>query len=171
LRENFTAKDVADAFLRNIYPRYGLPDSIVSDRDPRFTSNFWTAFHRAVGIELIMATAFHQNTNGQGERAIKTISQMLRIYTQKTQGSWYSHLWRVEHAFNHTPLATINLSPFKIQFGHLPKELPTSYNSGLAATFRKLNTPTAGDSAIGVFNLAENGTIYGYQNMGVYFSF
>jgi transposase InsO family protein len=136
LRENFTAKDVADTFLRNIYPRYGLSDSIVSDQDPRLTSNFWTAFHRAVGIELIMATAFHQNTNGQVERAIKTISQMLRIYTQKTQGSWYSHLWRVEHAFNHTPLATIKLWPFEIQFGHLPKELPTTYGSGLAAIFR-----------------------------------
>jgi hypothetical protein len=64
LRDQFSAKDIADEFLKHYYPRYGLRRSIVSDRDPRFTSRFWDGLHRQIGTDIIMATALLQNTKG-----------------------------------------------------------------------------------------------------------
>jgi hypothetical protein len=81
LRSKFTARDVANAFLTDVYSTHGLPSSILSDRDARFTSKFWQGLHGQLGIELLMSTSFHQNTNGQLERANRTIGQMLRIFT------------------------------------------------------------------------------------------
>ena len=78
LPANFTTKDVTLVFLREYYPKYGLPESIVSDRDARFTSHFWQQLHYALKTNLIMSTTFHQETNGQVERTNKTIGQMLR---------------------------------------------------------------------------------------------
>jgi hypothetical protein len=69
LKKNYTTKDVANAFLTEVYSTYGLPASILSDRDPRFTSKFWQGLHEQLGVELLVSTSFHQNTNGQVERA------------------------------------------------------------------------------------------------------
>jgi hypothetical protein len=64
LKDTFSARDVADVFLMHYYARYGLPTSIVSDRDTRFTSHFWQGLHRQIGIDSLMATSFHQNVTG-----------------------------------------------------------------------------------------------------------
>jgi transposase InsO family protein len=85
LRNKFTTRDVANAFLKEVYATHGLPASILSDRDARFTSKFWQGLHDQLGIDLLMSTSFHQNTNGQVERANHTIGQMLRIFTSNDQ--------------------------------------------------------------------------------------
>jgi hypothetical protein len=133
LKDSFSARDVADVFLKHVYARYGLPKSIVSDRDARFTSHFWQAFHRQIGVDLLMATSFHQNTNGQVERANRTIGQMLRIFARHRPTEWASHLWRVEHAFNHSPTTTMQRSPHEVQFGHAPRFLPLQHDSNVPA--------------------------------------
>jgi hypothetical protein len=133
LKEAFSSKDVADAFLIHFYARHGLPKSIVSDRDPRFTSHFWQGLHRQIGIDLLMATSFHQNTNGQLERANRTIGQMLRIFIRQRPTDWARHLWRVENAFNQAPTSTMQRSPHEIQFGHVPRLLPLQYDCNVPA--------------------------------------
>jgi hypothetical protein len=133
LKDTFSARDVADVFLVHVYARYGLPKSIVSDRDARFTSHFWQASHRQIGVDLLMATSFHQNTNGQVERANRTIAQMLRIFARHRPTEWARHLWRVEHAVNHSPTSTMQRSPNEIQFGHAPRFLPLQYDSNVPA--------------------------------------
>jgi transposase InsO family protein len=110
LRSKFTARDVANAFLTDVYSTHGLPSSLLSDRDARFTSKFWQGLHGQLGIELLMSTSFHQNTNGQLERANRTIGQMLRIFTNNNQNEWAHHLWRVEHAFNHSPTSNTKMA-------------------------------------------------------------
>jgi hypothetical protein len=80
-----------------------------------------------------MATSFHQNTNGQVERANRTIGQMLRIFTRHRPGDWARHLCRVEHAFNHSPTSTMQRSPHEIQFGHIPRFLPLQFDSNVPA--------------------------------------
>jgi transposase InsO family protein len=77
LPEKYSAIHAADTFLHTFYGRYGLPETIISDRDSRFTGRFWQALQRTMGIELLMSMAFHLETNGQVERTNKTIMQML----------------------------------------------------------------------------------------------
>ena len=77
LPQNFGAKDAANGFMDYIYPFIGLPDSFVSDRDPRFCSHFWQQTCAHLGIELLMSSAFHQQTNGQLERLHRDIGAKL----------------------------------------------------------------------------------------------
>jgi transposase InsO family protein len=100
LKNKFSAVDVADTFLFTFYGRYGLPESIVSDRDTRFTGKFWESLMETLGIKTSMSTAFQQETNGQVERTNKTIMQMLRIFGNSSGNDWASNLWPVEHAHN-----------------------------------------------------------------------
>jgi hypothetical protein len=133
LKGKYTTRDAANVFLTKVYSTYGLPASIVSDRDPRFTSKFWQGLHNQLGIELLMSTSFHQNTNGQVERANRTIGQILRIFTDNNQNDWAHHLWRVEHAFNNSPTSTMGKTPNEIQYGHVPREIPAGSASNVPA--------------------------------------
>ncbi|GJT69122.1 putative reverse transcriptase domain-containing protein [Tanacetum coccineum] len=65
-------------YLKEVVTRHGIPLSIICDRDPRFASNFWRSLQNALGTSLDMSTAYHPQTNGQSERTIQTIKDMLR---------------------------------------------------------------------------------------------
>ena len=64
-----------------------MPVSIVSDRDPRFTTHFWKSFQRAMGTQLMMSTAFHPQTDDQSERTIRVLEDMLRACVLDLKGS------------------------------------------------------------------------------------
>ena len=66
---------------------HGVPVSIVSDRDPRFTAHFWKSFQKAMGTRLTMSTAFHPQTDGQSERTIQVLEDMLRACVLDHKGS------------------------------------------------------------------------------------
>ena len=70
VRMTFTLEELCRLYIREIVRLHGVPVSIVSDRDPRFTSQFWKSFQKAMGTQLSMNTAFHPQTNGQSERTI-----------------------------------------------------------------------------------------------------
>ena len=74
----FTPDRLARLYVREIVRLHGVPVSIVSDQDPRFTSQFWSSFQKAFGSSLHMSTAFHPQTDGQSERTIQTLEDMLR---------------------------------------------------------------------------------------------
>jgi transposase InsO family protein len=140
LKNKFSAVDVADTFLFTFYGRYGLPESIVSDRDTRFTGKFWESLMETLGIKTLMSTAFHQETNGQMERTNKTIMQMLRIFGNSSGNDWASNLWRVEHAHNAAQLTWTNRSPYEIVYGKPPIEIPENLpESSLPAVERYLD--------------------------------
>jgi transposase InsO family protein len=125
LPEKYSAIHAADTFLHTFYGRYGLPETIISDRDSRFTGMFWQTLQKTMGIELLMSTAFHQKTDGQVERTNKTIMQMLRIYANSPGSNWSSNLWRVEHAHNTAKATWHGKSPFEMVHGHPPIEIPS----------------------------------------------
>lgn len=77
IREDFSVNKLADIFQREIVRLHGTPVSIVSDQDPRFTSRFWKGFQRAWGTRLNYSTTFHPQTDGQSERTIQTLEDML----------------------------------------------------------------------------------------------
>ena len=91
--------------------------SIVSDRDPRFTTHFWKSFQRAIGTQLTMSTAFHLQTDGQSERTIQVLKDMLRACVLNHKGSWEEHLPLVEFAYNNTYQVSIQMAPYKDLYG------------------------------------------------------
>ncbi|GJR55230.1 putative reverse transcriptase domain-containing protein [Tanacetum coccineum] len=78
IRENDPLDKLARLYLNKIVARHGIPVSIICDRDGRFTSNFWRSFQKALGTDLSMSTAYHPETDGQSERTIQTLEDMLR---------------------------------------------------------------------------------------------
>ncbi|GJX22879.1 putative reverse transcriptase domain-containing protein [Tanacetum coccineum] len=83
-----------------IVARHGVPVSIISDRDGRFTSHLWQAFQEALGTRLDMSTAYHPQTDGQSERTIQTLEDMLRACVMDFGGSWDTHLPLIEFSYN-----------------------------------------------------------------------
>ena len=75
-----TAEVVVGLFYRNVVKYFGLPENIVSDRDSRFTSQFWAVLFRLLGSQLKFSTANHPQTNGQTERINAVLEDYLRHY-------------------------------------------------------------------------------------------
>ena len=83
---------LAKLYVDEIVRLHGVLFSIVSDRDPRFTSRFWSSLRAALGARLHFSTAFHPQTDGQSERTIQTLEDMLRVCVMEFKGSWDTHL-------------------------------------------------------------------------------
>jgi hypothetical protein len=115
-----TAPQLAKLFVKNVYKRFGMPTSIVSDRDPRFTSHFWKAFMTLLGTDLNMSTAYHPQTDGQTERANRTFEDMLRGFVGPRQTDWCEYLDLVEFAYNNSKQASTLHSPFFLNHGQHP---------------------------------------------------
>lgn len=121
-----SAVDTAALFLREVYRHHGLPTSIVSDRDARFTSHFWQTVFRHLGTDLKMSTAFHPETDGQSERANRTIEEMLRHYVHPLHDDWDRYLPILEFAYNNSVNPSTHHTPFFLNTGRHPLT-PASY--------------------------------------------
>ncbi|GJW32978.1 putative reverse transcriptase domain-containing protein [Tanacetum coccineum] len=77
LEKNDPLDKLARLYLNRIVARHGIPVSIICDRDRRFTSNFWRSFQKALGTDISMSTVYHLETDGQSERTIQTLEDML----------------------------------------------------------------------------------------------
>jgi hypothetical protein len=122
-----TAPELAWIFVRDIVRLHGLPKTIVSDRDSKFTSKFWTETHRILGVKLLLSTSFHPQTDGSSERANQTITQILRSVVQSDQRDWRMQLPIVEYAINSSISDSTKHAPFELNYGYIPfmlKELP-----------------------------------------------
>ena len=95
-----TAEGCAKLFLENIWKLHGLPSSIISDRDPVFTSKFWAELMGRLDIRLRKSTAFHPQTNGQTERVNQSLEQYLCHYRKYEQDNWNDLLPLAEYAYN-----------------------------------------------------------------------
>ena len=117
VRMTFTLERFCRLYIREIVRLHGVPVSIVSDRDPRFTEHFLKSFQNAMGTRLTMSTAFHPQTNGQFERTIQVLEDMLRACVLDHQGSWEEHLPLVEFAYNNSYQASIQMAPYEALYG------------------------------------------------------
>jgi hypothetical protein len=120
------APQLAEIFFREVVRHHGLPSSILSDRDPRFTGRFWQALWRMLDTKLAMSTAFHPQTDGQTERANRTLEEMLRAYVNFAQDDWDERLTAAEVAVNSAQQASTGFTPFYLNGGReiaLPLDL------------------------------------------------
>ena len=117
IKETFSLQRLAELFVQEIVRLHGVPVSIVSDRDARFTSKFWRSLQQALGTKLHFSTAFHPQTDGQSERTIQTLEDMLRSCVMQFKGNWDSHLPLVEFTYNNSFHSSIGMAPFEALYG------------------------------------------------------
>ena len=117
MKETFSMEQLAKLYVNEIVSLHGIPLSIVSDRDSRFTSHFWSSFQKAMGTRLNLSTAYHPQTDGQSERTIQTMEDMLRACVIDFGGNWDEHLPLIEFSYNNSYHTSINAAPFEALYG------------------------------------------------------
>lgn len=136
-----TALEFAHVYMNTIVRAHGMQLHIVSDRDPKFTSSFWTEFTGLLGTKLKLSTAFHPQTDGQTERANRTVEEMLRSSVNWAHNDWDIRLAAWELAYNNSVNPSTGKTPFQLNYGNHPR-LPATLD------FLDLTSPNAAASEL-----------------------
>jgi hypothetical protein len=115
-----SSRRIARLFVDNWWRDHGIPTCIISDRDVRFTSSWWTEFTKLIGSKAAMTTSYHPQANGQAENTNKTMETILRAYIEPRQQDWDEHLAAAEFAINDSVHASTGYTPFQLVFGESP---------------------------------------------------
>jgi hypothetical protein len=129
LPEEATAEDVALCFRREVFRLHGLPKSIVSDRDRKFTGKFWSELLRLLGTSRRLSTAYHPQTDGQTERMNAVLEDMLRHWVNPSLDNWDTLLDCAEFAINNAKSQSTQTTPFRLNYGCDPLT-PLSLEAG-----------------------------------------
>jgi hypothetical protein len=118
---NSTCKeiDIANVFMKEIFRLHGMPKEIVSDRETKFSSNFWKSLMVGLETKLLFSTSYHPQTDGQTERVNQILEDMLRIHVMHQPKKWEDYLPLVEFAYNNGYQESLKMSPFKVLYGRL----------------------------------------------------
>ncbi|GJT66424.1 retrotransposable element Tf2 [Tanacetum coccineum] len=120
LSHPYTASNVAQAFLDNVYKLHGLPSTIVSDRDKVFLSLFWQSLFKMLKVQLCMSTAYHPQSDGQTEAVNKCVETYLRCMTGERPREWIKWLSLAEYWYNTNFHSSIKTTPFEVLYGQPP---------------------------------------------------
>jgi hypothetical protein len=112
--------EVAALYVQQVFPHYGVPRKIISDRDPRFTAAFAHAVCAQLNIKQNISMAYHPQTDRQSERANAQVEQYLRIYGNVEQDDWVNLLPLAQYMHNSWINASMGYMPFDLLIGHMP---------------------------------------------------
>jgi hypothetical protein len=118
--DEVSAEQLAQLFMDRWFRYFGLPERIISDRDTKFTSHFWTALHKNLGTKLNISTANHPQTDGRSEKTNATLEDILRMYVSSLHDDWDDHLLMAEFTMNESVHASTGYSPFYLTTGQHP---------------------------------------------------
>uniref|UniRef100_A0A0W0GCQ7 RNA-directed DNA polymerase n=1 Tax=Moniliophthora roreri TaxID=221103 RepID=A0A0W0GCQ7_MONRR len=118
---------VAEMLIQHLYKRFGLPDRIISDQDPRFAAEVFQEMGKQLSIKHSMSTAFHPQTDRETERVNREIEVYLRAFCAKEQTQWKEYLPLAEFAHNNRTHLVLKTSPFFMMMGYHPRLLPTVF--------------------------------------------
>jgi transposase InsO family protein len=124
---------LAEIYIDQIVRLHGIPSSIVSDRDPRFTSMFWESLQVALGTKLRMSSAYHPQTDGQMERTIQSLEDLFRACVLEQGFSWVECLPLIEFTYNNSFHSSIGMAPFEALYGRRCRTPLCWYESGESA--------------------------------------
>jgi hypothetical protein len=133
-KETITAEEVAELYSKHMFPHYGIPRKVISDRDPRFTGRFTTTLCAKLGIKQNLSTVYHPQTDGQSEQTNQWLEQYLRIFGNYSQSDWANWLPLAQYVHNLWMNETTKQTPFNLLIGGLPTshylmiEEPTTEN-------------------------------------------
>jgi hypothetical protein len=117
LKTTHKATDVVDIFLKEVVRLHEIPKTIVSHRDPKFTSNFWKGLFKGFRTNLNFSTTYHLDSDRQIKRVNRVIEEMLRMYVMDKPSRWEDYLYLVEFAYNNGYHALLKMSPFEALYG------------------------------------------------------
>ncbi|GJQ96662.1 putative reverse transcriptase domain-containing protein [Tanacetum coccineum] len=117
MKKTDSIEKLAQLYLKEIICKHGVPTSIIFDRDNLFTLRFWKSLQEAMGTQLDMSTAYHPKTDGQSERTIQTLEDILRACVIDFGSSWDRHLPLVEFSYYNSYHASIKAAPFEALYG------------------------------------------------------
>jgi transposase InsO family protein len=126
VRDTYNVTDVAHVFVSEVICLHGIPKKIISDRDSRFTSRFWTSLQSALGTQLNLSTTYNPKTYGKIERVNQVMEDMLRMYVMDNQTHWERYLYLVEFAYNNSFYSSIRMPPYEALYGR-PCRTPLSW--------------------------------------------
>nr|KYP39786.1 Transposon Ty3-I Gag-Pol polyprotein [Cajanus cajan] len=109
----WSLEKLTQLYIKEIVRLHGVPSSIISDRDPRFTSRFWQSLHQALWTKLRLNSSYHPQTDGQSEKTIQSLEDLLRACILDHLGSWEEMLPLVEFTYNNSFHASIRMAPFE----------------------------------------------------------
>jgi hypothetical protein len=124
-----TASAVADIFFDQVVRLHGVPESIVSDRDPVFTSTFWQNLFKCCGTKLLTSSSYHPQTDGQTEVVNRTIEMYLRCLATERPSTWVQWLPWAEFCYNSSYHLALRMTPFELVYGRKPPPL-VPYSQG-----------------------------------------
>ena len=116
VKKTIKAHQMETLFISQVFKYHGLPTSIVSDRDPRMTSNFWKGLSKNLGTKLNFSSAYHPQTDGQSEIVNSIMLDVLKSYVGEVAqcNEWEQYLPLLEYAYNNTMHTSMGKAPFDI---------------------------------------------------------
>ena len=120
-QETINSVGIAELYATYVFPHYGIPLKIISDRDPRFDSTFTTHLCRLLGIKQNISTAYHPQTDGQSECTNQSLEIYLRLYCDTQQKEWAKLLPLAQYVRNSWPNTTTKQVPFNTLIGYTPQ--------------------------------------------------
>jgi transposase InsO family protein len=117
VKTTHTSTNIVEIFMKEIARLHGIPRTIVSDRDTKFTSNFWRGLFKIFGTNLNFSTSYHPQTDGEIERVNRIIEDMMRMYVMDKPSKWEDYLHLVEFAYNNGYQDSLRMRPFEALYG------------------------------------------------------
>lgn len=134
------AKGFAMLFVKYIACKFGLPASIVTDRDPRWTSTFWREVAELLKTEMLLASSHHPQHDGQTEIVNRQLETMLRAYVKDDRESWGQWIHLLEHSYNSRTHGATGATPYFLLYGFEPRGPTDVTESNVAALDRSRET-------------------------------
>ena len=120
-KTTITAAEIAAQFLTTVFRSQGLPRVLLSDRDPKFVSAFWTHFFALLQTDIRLTSAYHKHGNGGSEKFNKFLLESLRSFVSARHDDWDEKLLYIEFAYNNSVNPATGFSPFFLQFAQSPR--------------------------------------------------
>ena len=117
VRTDYSLDKLAELYIKEVVRLHGILVSIISDRDLRLTLRFWGKLQETLGTRLNFSTTFHPQTDGQSERVIQVLEDMLRSCVIDYEGSWDRHILLVEFVYNNNFQSGIGMAPYEALYG------------------------------------------------------
>ena len=119
-KHKLTSVQIARVFMDVVFKHHGIPEVIISDRDALFTASFWDTLWKLIGTNLNMSSTNSPQTDGQSERTIKTVVEMIANYAEAHPRDWDEFLPALEYAYNDSVAAATCFTPFELDMGRSP---------------------------------------------------